>query len=85
MVRSMTRKFFITGIEETLFILDERDEGVRESTHINQEIKKAEEMVKDLTLNSETDSHTEIVTPTMSHMVVATASTLGMFLNLELK
>lgn len=68
-----------------LFILDERDEGVRESTHINQEIKKAEEMVKDLTLNSETDSHTEIVTPTMSHMVVATASTLGMFLNLELK
>ncbi|XP_062607321.1 caspase-6-like [Saccostrea cucullata] len=57
---------------------DDRDEGVREISNTDKIIKEAEKKLKDMTLNSETDSHSETVTPTMSHMVVAMASTLGM-------
>ncbi|XP_061163366.1 caspase-6-like [Saccostrea echinata] len=57
---------------------DDRDQGVREISNTDEEIKKAEQKMKDMTLNSETDSHSETLTPTMSHMVVAMASTLGM-------
>lgn len=58
---------------------DAKDQGVKEITaDIEKEIKSTEAMLKDFSLNTVSDSKSESVTPTMSHMVVAMASTLGM-------
>lgn len=60
--------------------LDAKDQGVKEITaDIEKEIKSTEAMLKDFSLNTVSDSKSESVTPTMSHMVVAMASTLGKF------
>lgn len=56
-----------------------KDEGVKETAaDIEKEIKSTGEILKDLSLNTVSDSKSESVTATMSHMVVAMASTLGM-------
>lgn len=59
--------------------LETKDPGVKETTDIEKEIKSTGAILKDLSLNTVSDSKSESVTPTMSHMVVAMASTLGKF------
>lgn len=60
--------------------LETKDEGVKETAaDIEKEIKSTGEILKDLSLNTVSDSKSESVTATMSHMVVAMASTLGKF------
>lgn len=55
-----------------------KDQGVKETTDIGKEIKSTGAILRDLSLDTVSDSKSESVTPTMSHMVVAMASTLGM-------
>lgn len=60
--------------------LERKDEGVKETAaDIEREIKSTGEILKDLSLNTVSDSKSESVTATMSHMVVAMASTFGKF------
>lgn len=53
-----------------------------ENEDINQKIKEAEKNLRDLSIHTESDSKRESTIPTMGHMVVAMASTLGMLLGL---